>query len=704
MAEGAASVRPGQVIDGRYKVERVLGQGGMAMVVAARHLELDELVAIKVILPGRASSPDARERFAREARAAVKIKSEHVARVMDVGPLEDGTPYMVMEYLDGEDFAAVLERRKKIPAAEAIHYALQITDALTEAHSLGIIHRDVKPANLFLAKKRNRPPTVKVLDFGISKVELHDRRRTETKEILGSPWYMAPEQLKSATSVDRRSDIWSLGVILYELVTGEVPFDGGSMTEVIVKVLHDPVPRRDLPEHLEAVIQRCLAKDPNDRYDSMNQVTAALRALVDTVPLSPSPPIADVAALAAAPEAGCDEDDGSAVDEVDEGELLRSEVPPKVAEAPPKAEVTPPKAEVTPPGSDGPKVVVEDASKVAEAPTPISPAVRMYVQSTPRAEDDQGDRRSRPTVPVPGRAPAAAAAPETDETETRSRPTVPVPGRAPAAAAAPETDETETRSRPTVPVPGRAQAPGPSPVDEGRRRPRMLGALAVGLVVAGVVGAKTLSRAPDATRAPEAVRPPDPPPGPASSAPPAADSAQAAPAPRASESRVVAALRQPPTAAAPAPVSAPHPTAPGPHPGATAPAPSAARDLELSPTFTPPPPLPLPVPATPPPAAHAPAPASASASAAGAADDASVGLAVARAHHPALAKACWGAAGTAMVTAVVAVAPGGSVSSVRASTTDPGLARCVEGEVRGWRFPVAERPRTFTIPILFRRR
>ena len=132
--EAAASVRPGQVIDGRYKVERVLGQGGMAVVVAARHLELDELVAIKVILPGRASSPDARERFAREARAAVKIKSEHVARVMDVGTLDDGTPYMVMEYLDGDDFAAVLERRKKIPAAEAIHYALQITDALTEAH------------------------------------------------------------------------------------------------------------------------------------------------------------------------------------------------------------------------------------------------------------------------------------------------------------------------------------------------------------------------------------------------------------------------------------------------------------------------------------------------------------------------------------------------------------------------------------------
>src|SRR4051794_9257279 len=231
MVEVEPSVRPGQLIGGRYRVESVLGQGGMAVVFAARHIELDELVAIKVILPQRVASADARERFAREARAAVKIKSEHVARVMDVGALEDGTPYMVMEYLDGEDFAAVLARRKKLPVAEAIQYALQITDALIEAHSLGIIHRDVKPANLFLAKTRGRPPTLKVLDFGISKVERHDRRRTETKEILGSPWYMSPEQLKSATSADPRSDIWSLGIILYELVTGEVPFDGDSMTE-----------------------------------------------------------------------------------------------------------------------------------------------------------------------------------------------------------------------------------------------------------------------------------------------------------------------------------------------------------------------------------------------------------------------------------------------------------------------------------------
>ncbi|MBX3187808.1 MAG: serine/threonine protein kinase [Labilithrix sp.] len=343
MPHEALPIKVGQLIGGRYVVERVLGQGGMAVVIAARHRDLDELVAIKILLPHRLENAGVRARFGVEARAAVKIKSEHVARVMDVGALPDGTPYMVMEYLEGEDLATLLSRRKKVPPPEAVHYVLQVCDALREAHSLGIIHRDVKPANLFLAKTRGRPPRVKVLDFGISKVERHDRRRTDTKEIMGSPWYMAPEQMKSATSADARSDIWSVGIILYELVTGEVPFDGGSMTEVIVKVLHDPVPldaRSELPRGLTAIIACCLEKSPDDRYTDMDELAAALRALdmssYGRIP-SVAPRSAPAVQLAAEDVEIVDDDDDAAI--VDEAELIASSAAQEVA--PPAGESDP---------------------------------------------------------------------------------------------------------------------------------------------------------------------------------------------------------------------------------------------------------------------------------------------------------------------------------------------------------------------------
>ncbi len=391
MAEGAQPIQPGAVIGGKYLVERVLGQGGMAVVVAARHQALDELVAIKVLLPHRAELPDVRARFAREARAAAKIKSEHVARVSDVGDLEDGTPYMVMEYLDGDDLASVLARRGKLAPTEAVLYALQICDALREAHSLGIIHRDIKPANLFLAKSRGRPPRLKVLDFGISKVEHHDRTRTETKEVLGSPWYMAPEHLQSAHSADARSDIWSLGVILYEFVTGEVPFDGESMTEVIVKVLHEDAfaegaDRPTLPPTLLPIIRRCLAKDPADRYDTIDDLAMALRALERSrsfdvrssgdLRLTPIPTSIKPVVIA---EAVVAEDDGEVVDV---RELLPTPAPFRVVLTPPSApravpavdplDASPP-SDATPPAS----VVVDSRTLVTERPPrPARPPTR----------------------------------------------------------------------------------------------------------------------------------------------------------------------------------------------------------------------------------------------------------------------------------------------------------------------------------------
>ncbi len=272
-------MRPGERVGEKYVVERVLGQGGMAVVVAARHEALDQLVAIKVLLPEHAKSPDVRRRFAREARAAVKIRSEHVARVLDVGALSDDTPYIVMEHLEGEDLAAALERRGPLAPGEAVLYVLQACDALREAHELGIVHRDIKPANLFVARTPGRPPRVKLLDFGVSKAPDQDLAKTEAREILGSPWYMAPEQMQNARSADARSDIWSLGVILAELVSGTVPFRGETMTEVIVKVLHEAPVLGPMPAPLARVVRRCLAKDPGDRFADVEALATALRRL-----------------------------------------------------------------------------------------------------------------------------------------------------------------------------------------------------------------------------------------------------------------------------------------------------------------------------------------------------------------------------------------------------------------------------------------
>ena len=240
----------GDILAGKYRVDRVLGEGGMGVVVAATHIQLDERVALKFMLPAALEAPGATERFLREARAAVKLKSEHVAKVLDVGTLENGSPYIVMEYLDGTDVAGMLARAGKRPAAEACDYLIQVCDALSEAHGLGIVHRDLKPANLFVTRRSNSDPLVKVLDFGISKVTtLSDSASALTKSsvMLGSPLYMSPEQMKSSRDVDTRTDIWSLGVILYESLSGRVPFDGDTIGALMAKVLvESPPPMEDV--------------------------------------------------------------------------------------------------------------------------------------------------------------------------------------------------------------------------------------------------------------------------------------------------------------------------------------------------------------------------------------------------------------------------------------------------------------------------
>src|SRR4051812_480796 len=213
-------VYAGQILGGKYRVDRVLGAGGMGMVVAATHLQLDERIAIKFLLPEALRNPEAVARFGREAKAAVKIRGEHVARVIDVGSFENGAPYMVMEHLDGRDLSSFIHERGAMPMSDAVDAVLQACEALAEAHALGIVHRDLKPANLFLTRRPDGTPSIKVLDFGISKLTAPgaDHSMTKTSAVMGSPLYMSPEQMTASRGVDARTDIWALGVVLYELL------------------------------------------------------------------------------------------------------------------------------------------------------------------------------------------------------------------------------------------------------------------------------------------------------------------------------------------------------------------------------------------------------------------------------------------------------------------------------------------------------
>jgi len=285
----AMGVLPGDVIVGKYRVERILGQGGMGIVVAAVHIHLDERVAIKLLRPEGAAKGEAAERFMREARAAVKIKSQHVAKVLDVGVMADGRPYMVMEYLEGRDLGEELDRNGPMPEAVAVDYVLQACDALAEAHKRGIVHRDLKPSNLFLCKNQ-KPPIVKLLDFGVSKFKdnslLANTSPSLTAEaaLLGTPYYMSPEQIRSAKDVDERADVWALGVILYELISGRVPFDGESATGVLAAICGDkPKPLHEVCKTVSAdvseIVGACLAKNLEERMPNVRELVRALAAV-----------------------------------------------------------------------------------------------------------------------------------------------------------------------------------------------------------------------------------------------------------------------------------------------------------------------------------------------------------------------------------------------------------------------------------------
>jgi serine/threonine-protein kinase len=276
----------GELVDGKYRIQRRIGKGAMGTVMAARHELLQRDVALKFV-SAAAATPEVMARFRNEARALAAIQSEHIARVLDAGHLESGTPFIALELLEGEDLEQVLQRRSPQPVNDAIVWVLQALEGLAEAHALGIVHRDLKPANLFLARRRDGRRIIKLLDFGVSKQGRDDPlfrsgpTLTLTSSILGSPMYMAPEQLRDAKRVDARADVWAIGIVLYELLAGRPPFVADNMAQLLVAVLEGvPASLRDarpeVPPGLEAVVMRCLSRETEARFRDVADLADAL--------------------------------------------------------------------------------------------------------------------------------------------------------------------------------------------------------------------------------------------------------------------------------------------------------------------------------------------------------------------------------------------------------------------------------------------
>jgi serine/threonine protein kinase len=294
---------PGVLVSGKYVVESTLGAGGMGVVLAARHQELGHQVAIKVLVTDEENAEAAMERFMREGRAMASLQNDHVVRVHDVGRLETGIPFIVMELLRGQDLGSYVARSGPPAVGQAVDWILQAAGAVVEAHERGIVHRDLKPANLFLTQRSDGAYCIKVLDFGISKQLAGTgapdtiASLTSTRQVVGSPAYMSPEQVRNSREVDHRTDIWAIGMTLYELLTGRTAFCADTFAATCAAIVADPPPpMRQFVEHvpaeLESVVLRCLEKDPSQRYASVSALADALRPFASapsTVKTIPAP-------------------------------------------------------------------------------------------------------------------------------------------------------------------------------------------------------------------------------------------------------------------------------------------------------------------------------------------------------------------------------------------------------------------------------
>jgi serine/threonine-protein kinase len=431
MLEGTRFMSPtpreGDVIAGKYRVESVLGEGGMGVVVAAFRTDLEQKVAIKVLNEAALKNPLILQRFEREARAMVKIQSRHVARVSDVGKLESGAPFMVMEFLVGRDLSRLLEEDGLPPMELAVDWVLQACDAVSEAHAHGVVHRDLKPGNLYLADQPDGSIEVKVLDFGISKSLEHDKDEskslTKTTDVFGSPMYMSPEQLMSTAKVDHRTDIWALGVILYELLTGEPPFSTGTVAEIWSSILDKQIPlpshrRPEIPRGLEDAVMRCLTRDVEQRYQTVADLAEdlapfgsgearasverakrfkkGLRAIPDAAPSGPGsravPPPRQSSpgsrGLPAPPKSSPGSRDLPAHQAISEGAPTPSPSSPTAATSAGSERLAPP----PPKSSSGkPRLALDPGHDESEPPPPVKPRLRPVVTAT---DWQTHDRRS----------------------------------------------------------------------------------------------------------------------------------------------------------------------------------------------------------------------------------------------------------------------------------------------------------------------
>jgi len=402
--ESSIPFRDGEIIAGKYEVDRVLGQGGMGVVVSAHHIALQQKVAIKLLLPATMRIPGAAQRFLREARSAVAIQSEHVARVLDVGTLESGPPYMVMEYLTGSDLGDLVRARGRLPVSEAVDYVLQACEAIAEAHARGIVHRDLKPDNIFLTRRADGSALIKVLDFGLSKPTADEATGPATPSltganmVAGSPQYMSPEQVRGLKNADHRADIWALGIILYELLTGRRPFDADTIAGVFAKVAADAplrprALRPDLPSPLETAILRCLEKDVERRMPDVAELAACLHPFA---PAESSTSVDRIARLG-----GVARSAGHGVSGHPSAPSLNSHAGPSGASPPHAAEPSDAlEADIPTMAAPGIQSVSNASAPRASAPLPARPPSAPVARSVGTASPSGGHARSAPTPAV----------------------------------------------------------------------------------------------------------------------------------------------------------------------------------------------------------------------------------------------------------------------------------------------------------------